>query len=51
MQDAALPRVTPFARQDSSMLGVLAAADCLLVRPANAPAGRAGAACRIVRLP
>jgi molybdopterin molybdotransferase len=51
MQDAALPRVTPFARQDSSMLGVLAAADCLLVRPPNAPAGRAGDACRIVRLP
>jgi molybdopterin molybdotransferase len=51
MQDAALPRVTPFTRQDSSMLGLLAAADCLLVRPANAPAGRAGDPCRIVRLP
>lgn len=50
-RDAALPLVTPFARQDSSMLGILAEADCLLVRPPNAPHGRAGDACRIVRLP
>ena len=30
--------------------GALAAADCLLVRPANAPAGKRGERCRVVRL-
>ncbi|HUN51624.1 MAG TPA: hypothetical protein VMU42_10920, partial [Candidatus Sulfotelmatobacter sp.] len=33
---------TPFAKQDSSMLSRLAAADCLVVRPPLAPAARAG---------
>jgi len=33
---------TPFARQDSSMLATLAKADCLVIRPANAPPARAG---------
>lgn len=46
-----LPRVTPLVPQDSSMLSTLAAADCLLIRPPHAPAGRAGAPCRILRLP
>lgn len=44
------PVATPFARQDSSMLSTLAGADCLLVRPANAPAAAAGSPCRILRL-
>ncbi len=48
---AGLPRVTPLPVQDSSMLSALAAADCLLVRPANAPAAQAGDGCRIIRLP
>jgi molybdopterin molybdotransferase len=34
--------VTPFARQDSSMLATLAAADVLIVRPVGAPAAPAG---------
>jgi molybdopterin molybdotransferase len=45
------PVVTPLKTQDSSQLATLAAADCLLIRPANAPAAHAGEACRIVRLP
>jgi molybdopterin molybdotransferase len=43
-------RATPFGRQDSSMLRVLAQADCLLVRKPHAPPGKAGDPCRIVRL-
>lgn len=34
--------VTPFVRQDSSMMSRLAEADCLLVRPPHDPARRAG---------
>ncbi len=34
--------VEPFARQDSSMLSLLAQADCLVVRPPLAPAARPG---------
>lgn len=41
---------TPFQRQDSSMLRVLAEADCLIVRPAEDPAREAGETCRILRL-
>ncbi|QRG05491.1 molybdopterin molybdotransferase MoeA [Xanthobacter dioxanivorans] len=41
-------RVTPFASQDSAMLSVLAAADCLLIRPPFAPAGKAGDPCEII---
>jgi len=48
---AGLPRVAPFPLQDSSMLSTLGAADCLLIRPPNAPAAKAGDQCRIVRLP
>jgi molybdopterin molybdotransferase len=36
--------------QDSSMLAPLAEADCLLIRPPNAPAARAGSPCAILRL-
>jgi molybdopterin molybdotransferase len=46
-----LPRVTPLPVQDSSMLSVLAAASCLLIRPPNGPSARMGEACRIIRLP
>jgi molybdopterin molybdotransferase len=35
-------RVTPFPDQDSSLIGVFAQADCLIVRPAGAPAAEAG---------
>jgi molybdopterin molybdotransferase len=41
---------TPLSVQDSSMLSALAAADCLLVRPPNALAGKRGDRCRVVRL-
>ena len=44
------PVATPLPTQDSSMLGVLAAADCLLVRAANAPGAKASDRCRIIRL-
>jgi molybdopterin molybdotransferase len=45
-----LPVATAFKRQDSSMLGVLAEAQCLIVRPPNAPAAKKGEPCRIVPL-
>lgn len=49
-QRTGLPEVTPLPVQDSSMLSVLAAADCLLIRAPHAEAAPAGAACRIIRL-
>jgi len=42
--------VEPLRDQDSSLLRTLATADCLLLRPANAPPGRAGEPCSIVPL-
>ena len=46
-----LPSAIPLPVQDSSMLGVLATADCLIVRPPHAPAAQAGDRCRIIPLP
>ncbi|WP_026606283.1 gephyrin-like molybdotransferase Glp [Methylocapsa acidiphila] len=46
-----LPTATPFKAQDSSLLGVLARAQCLLIRAPHAPAAEAGERCRIIRLP
>ncbi|MEQ8586207.1 MAG: molybdopterin molybdotransferase MoeA [Thalassobaculaceae bacterium] len=43
-------RVKPFARQDSSMMSRLAAADCLIVRPAHDPSRSAGDSVRILCL-
>ena len=42
---------TAFPIQDSSMLAPLAAADCLILREAYAPAAAAGSECAILRLP
>lgn len=47
---ASLPKVTPFERQDSSMMGVFARSGALLVRQAHAPAAKAGTACRAIFL-
>jgi molybdopterin molybdotransferase len=44
------PVVTAFTRQDSSMLGVLASAHALIVRPPHAPAAKAGEPCRYIPL-
>jgi molybdopterin molybdotransferase len=41
----------PFEVQDSSMMRILAAADCLVVRPPQAPAVAAGTVVPIVRFP
>jgi molybdopterin molybdotransferase len=41
---------TPFAQQDSSLLSVLAAADCLVLRAPLAPAAREGDRCTILPL-
>lgn len=41
---------TPFERQDSAMLALLARADCLVVRAPNAPAARRGERVEIVML-
>jgi molybdopterin molybdotransferase len=42
--------VTPFDKQDSSMLATFVRAQCLLVRPANAKASPKGEACKIIML-
>jgi molybdopterin molybdotransferase len=47
---AGLPVATPFSRQDSSMLRVLARSHCLVVREPEAAAAKAGEHCRIIRL-
>jgi molybdopterin molybdotransferase len=41
---------TPFARQDSSMLALLATADGLVVRPPHAPAAKQGDSVQFVEL-
>ena len=46
-----LPAAIPLPVQDSSMLGVFATADCLIVRPPHAPAAKRGEPCRIIPLP
>lgn len=46
-----LPVATPFEAQDSSLLRLLAQAQCLLIRPPHAPAAKAGDRCEILRLP
>ena len=46
-----LPVATAFAEQDSSLLGVLAQAQCLIIRAPHAPPAEAGALVRIMRLP
>jgi len=43
--------VTPFTRQDSSMLATFAEADCLIVRPPHAPAAEPGSVVEILPLP
>lgn len=43
-------RATPFDRQDSSMLGTLARARCLTIRPAFAEPAKEGDACRVLLL-
>jgi molybdopterin molybdotransferase len=45
-----LPVATAFTRQDSSMLGILAKAQGLIVRPPHAPALKAGQPCRYIPL-
>jgi molybdopterin molybdotransferase len=42
---------TPVDHQDSSLLGNLAAARALVIRPPHAPAAAAGSPCEILRLP
>jgi molybdopterin molybdotransferase len=46
----ALPVITPFYVQDSSMLSTLARADCLLIRAPFAPAAENGDLCRVIVL-
>jgi molybdopterin molybdotransferase len=43
--------VTPVTHQDSSLLGNLAAAQALLIRPPFAPAASKGSVCDILRMP
>lgn len=48
--DDGLKHVAPFSLQDSSMMSRLAAADCLIVRPAHDPSRKAGDRVRILCL-
>lgn len=48
--DGPRPKITPFPRQDSSMMGVFARAGALLVRQAHAPAAKTGDSCRAIFL-
>lgn len=48
--DGGLPVATPFGRQDSSMLAMLAKASCLIVRPPHAVAAKAGERVEVLRL-
>ena len=50
LRSDATPVATPFPVQDSSMLAPLAQSQCLLIRPAFAPAARAGEPCDIIQL-
>jgi molybdopterin molybdotransferase len=43
------PIATPFPIQDSSMIGPLAKADCLVIREPYEPAAKSGSPCRIVK--
>jgi molybdopterin molybdotransferase len=47
---AGLPVATAFPAQDSSLLRVLARANCLIIRAPHAPPAAAGEPCRILRL-
>jgi molybdopterin molybdotransferase len=42
--------VTPFPKQDSSMLATLAKADCLIIRAIQAPSAKAGEATQVIML-
>lgn len=43
-------QATPFSSQDSSLTALLAAADCLIIRPPHAAAADAGDLVRVIRL-
>lgn len=43
------PIATPFASQDSSLVKLLAQAQCLVIRPPYAPSAKRGEECRIIR--
>jgi molybdopterin molybdotransferase len=49
-KDGAPPIVTPFKRQDSSMMAVFARADALILREVHALAAKAGEPCRAILL-
>ena len=49
--DDGIEEVVPFEVQDSSMMRLLAAADCLILRPPHAPAAAAGESVPIIRFP
>jgi molybdopterin molybdotransferase len=48
--ETGLPVATPFDLQDSSLLRILAQAQCLVIRAPYAPPAAAGDICRVVRL-
>jgi len=48
--DDQVRRVTPFGKQDSSMLSVLSRSGGLVIRPPHAPAAKAGSEVDLVRL-
>ncbi|QXX73953.1 gephyrin-like molybdotransferase Glp [Methylovirgula sp. HY1] len=51
INESGVPVATPLSAQDSSLLRVMAQAQCLVVRMPQAPEAKAGDPCRIIRLP
>lgn len=51
VREDGLEVVSSVGQQDSSLLGNLASANALIVRPPNAPAAKAGERCDVLRLP
>jgi molybdopterin molybdotransferase len=50
LSETGLPVAMPLNEQDSSVLRVMAQAECLIIRMPQAPAAQTGDACRIIRL-
>jgi molybdopterin molybdotransferase len=51
INESGVPVATPLSAQDSSLLRVMAQAQCLVVRMPQAQEAKAGDPCRIIRLP
>ncbi len=51
INETGLPVATPLSAQDSSLLRVMAQAQCLIIRMPQAPEAKEGDLCQVIRLP